>query len=59
LIQGVHVKKCRLFQRLSRPEVLENIMMATPGLSEDPVAISIIQDPELLVHMENSDTVRR
>ena len=50
--------KC-LFQRLSRPEVLENIMMATPGLSEDPVAISIIQDPELLVHMENADTVRR
>lgn len=47
------------FQRLSRPEVLENIMMATPGLSEDPVAISIIQDPELLVHMENADTVRR
>jgi len=45
--------------RLSRPEVLENIMMATPGLSEDPVAISIIQDPELLVHMENADTVRR
>ncbi|XP_023726645.1 ubiquitin-like protein 7 isoform X2 [Cryptotermes secundus] len=45
--------------RLSRPEVLENIMMATPGLSEDPVAISIIQDPDLLVHMENADTVRR
>jgi hypothetical protein len=52
-------QKCCLFQRLSRPEVLENIMMATPGLSEDPVAISIIQDPELLVHMENADTVRR
>jgi hypothetical protein len=34
-------------------------MMATPGLSEDPVAISIIQDPELLVNMENADTVRR
>jgi hypothetical protein len=48
-----------LFQRLSRPEVLENIMMATPGLSEDPVAVSIIQDPDLLVHMENADTVRR
>ncbi|KAJ4446849.1 hypothetical protein ANN_13548 [Periplaneta americana] len=45
--------------RLSRPEVLENIMMATPGLSDDPVALSIIQDPELLVHMENADTVRR
>ena len=34
-------------------------MMTTPGLSDDPVAISILQDPELLVHMENGDTVRR
>lgn len=57
-VLGPYKKYC-LFQRLSRPEVLENIMMATPGLSEDPVAISIIQDPELLVHMENADTVRR
>ncbi|PSN33669.1 hypothetical protein C0J52_21787 [Blattella germanica] len=45
----------KLTERLSRPEVLENIMMATPGLSDDPVAISILQDPELLVHMENAD----
>ncbi|XP_067010192.1 ubiquitin-like protein 7 [Anabrus simplex] len=45
--------------RLSRQEVLENIIMATPGLNEDPVAISILRDPELLVHMENADTVRR
>lgn len=33
--------------------------MGTPGLSDDPVATAIIQDPELLVHMENVDTVRR
>nr|CAD7604187.1 unnamed protein product [Timema genevievae] len=46
-------------QRLSRPEVLENIMMATPTLRDDPVAMSIIRDPELLVHMESIDTVRR
>ncbi|KAK7866613.1 hypothetical protein R5R35_010444 [Gryllus longicercus] len=45
--------------RLSRPEVLEYIITATPGLREDPVAISILQDPELLVHMENADTVKR
>lgn len=46
-------------QRLSRPEVLENIISTTPGLSEDPVAIAMIQDPELLVHMSDPDTVRR
>ncbi|GLV31919.1 hypothetical protein CBL_07678 [Carabus blaptoides fortunei] len=46
-------------QRLSRPEVLQNIIATTPGLSEDPVAIAMIQDPELLVHMSDPDTVRR
>lgn len=39
--------------------MLENIIATTPGLSEDPVAIAMIQDPELLVHMSDPDTVRR
>lgn len=46
-------------QRLSRPEVLENIIAATPGLAEDPIAVSIIQDPELLTQMCDANTVRR
>lgn len=46
-------------QRLSRQEVLENIIAATPGLAEDPVAIAMIRDPELIVQMADSDTVRR
>lgn len=46
-------------QKLSRPDVLEHIIATTPGLSEDPVAIAMIQDPELLVHMSDPDTVRR
>jgi len=46
-------------QKLSRPDILENIIMITPGLSQDPVAISMIQDPELLVRMGDIDTVRR
>jgi ABC-type protease/lipase transport system fused ATPase/permease subunit len=33
--------------------------MITPGLSQDPVAISLIQDPELLVRMGHIETVRR
>lgn len=33
--------------------------MITPGLSQDPVAISMIQDPELLVRMGDIETVRR
>lgn len=46
-------------QKLSRPDILENIIMITPGLSQDPVAISMIQDPELLVRMGDIETVRR
>ncbi|KAK9695597.1 Ubiquitin family [Popillia japonica] len=46
-------------QRLSRPEVLETIKAATPGLADDPVAIAIIQDPELIVQLSDLDTVKR
>ncbi|XP_073979135.1 ubiquitin-like protein 7 isoform X2 [Rhodnius prolixus] len=46
-------------QKLSRPDILDNIIMITPGLSQDPVAISMIQDPELLVRMGDIETVRR
>ncbi|KAL1117823.1 hypothetical protein AAG570_004138 [Ranatra chinensis] len=46
-------------QKLSRPDILDNIIMATPGLSQDPIAISMIQDPELLVRMGDIETVRR
>lgn len=50
---------CLISQKLSRPDILDNIIMITPGLSQDPVAISMIQDPELLVRMGDIDTVRR
>ncbi|XP_039291880.1 ubiquitin-like protein 7 [Nilaparvata lugens] len=46
-------------QRLSRPDILDNIIAITPGLSQDPVAISMIQNPELLARMGDIDTVRR
>ncbi|CAH0554011.1 unnamed protein product [Brassicogethes aeneus] len=46
-------------QRLSRVEVLDKIKAAIPGLGDDPVALAIIQDPELIVHMSDPDTVRK
>lgn len=46
-------------QRLSRPEVLETIKAATPALADDPVAIAIIQDPELIVQLSDTETVKR
>ncbi|XP_034943368.1 ubiquitin-like protein 7 [Chelonus insularis] len=46
--------------RLSkRPEVIENIILTTPGLSDDPVAIAMLQDPDLMAHFTDSDTVKR
>ncbi|XP_018326080.1 ubiquitin-like protein 7 [Agrilus planipennis] len=55
-----HTASCRTaLQRLSRPEVLENIIAATPGLSEDPIALSIIRDPELIVQLSDVETVRK
>ena len=48
------------FQRLiKRPDVMENIMSSLPGLSEDPVVVAILLDPNLLIHFSDVDTVRR
>lgn len=56
---AVEISSRFYFQKLSRPSILDNIIQITPGLSQDPVAISMIQDPELLVRMGDIDTVRR
>ncbi|XP_019873337.1 ubiquitin-like protein 7 [Aethina tumida] len=46
-------------QKLTRAEVLEEIIAHVPGLADDPIAVSIIQDPELIGHMSNPETVRK
>ncbi|XP_043284767.1 ubiquitin-like protein 7 [Venturia canescens] len=46
--------------RLSkRPEVIENIISTSPGLNEDSVSIAMLQDPDLMAHFTDPDTVRR
>ncbi|XP_078050555.1 ubiquitin-like protein 7 [Augochlora pura] len=42
-----------------RPEVIANIISSSPGLHEDAVAIAIFQDPDLMAHFVDVDTVRR
>ncbi|CAH1170270.1 unnamed protein product [Phaedon cochleariae] len=44
-------------QRLSRKDVLDKIIAAAPGLSDDPVALALIQDPELIVYLSDSESV--
>lgn len=46
--------------RLSkRPEVIDNIISSSPGLHEDSVAIAMLQDPDLMAHFTDVDTVKR
>lgn len=46
--------------RLSkRPEVIDNIISSSPGLHEDFVAIAMLQDPELMGHFADIDTIKR
>lgn len=46
--------------RLSkRPEVIDNIISSSPGLHEDFVSIAMLQDPELMVHFTDMDTIKR
>lgn len=46
-------------QMLNKPEVMENIIAATPGLADDPVAQAILQDPEMLMLLADPAHVER
>lgn len=49
-----------MFQRLSKkPDVIENIISSSPGLHKDPVALSMLQDPDLMTHLQDIETVKR
>lgn len=49
-----------MFQRIiKRPEVVDNIILSSPGLHKDAVAIAILQDPDLMSHFTDVDTVKK
>lgn len=39
--------------------MIEKVLEATPGLQGDPVALAIIQDPELLIYLSQPETVAK
>lgn len=45
--------------KLSKPEVITNIIISTPGLNEDPVALTLLQHSELLVKLSDFDVLKR
>lgn len=49
----------RVLQKLNKPEVLENIISTTPGLSEDPIAVVILQHPELIAKLGDLNAVEK
>ncbi|XP_011499065.1 PREDICTED: ubiquitin-like protein 7 [Ceratosolen solmsi marchali] len=46
-------------QLAKRPEVTENIISFCPDLSDDAVAIAVLQDPDLIIHFSNADTIKK
>lgn len=48
-----------MIQQLSKPEVMENIIAATPGLADDPVALAMLQDPDLLLLLVDPVHIQR
>ncbi|XP_014207350.1 ubiquitin-like protein 7 [Copidosoma floridanum] len=46
----------RLTKRL---DDIENIISFTPGLSEDAVAVAILQDPDLMIHFTNVKSIKK
>lgn len=48
-----------VLQSLTKPEVLENVIASTPALADDPIAIGILQDPELMTLLANPTFLRK
>lgn len=45
--------------KLNKPEVINNIILTTPGLNEDPVALTLLQHSELLVKLSDFEAAKR
>lgn len=48
-----------VLQSLTKPEVLESVMASTPALADDPIAVGILQDPELMTLLANPTFLRK
>lgn len=44
---------------MTRKEVIDKVLEATPGLEDDPPALAIIQDPELLIYLSQPEAVAK
>ncbi|KAK2151031.1 hypothetical protein LSH36_378g01032 [Paralvinella palmiformis] len=44
---------------MSRPETIDSLIAATPGLDRDPIALAMLQDAELLAIVADQDLIHR
>lgn len=45
--------------KLTKPDVIHNIILTTPGLNEDPVGLTLLQHPEILSKINDYESVKR
>ncbi|XP_078313565.1 ubiquitin-like protein 7 [Crassostrea virginica] len=50
--------KSTIEKMLNSPEAIERLISATPGLESDPVALSMLQDQELLVILSHPENIK-
>lgn len=48
-----------VLKKLKKPENMKKILSACPSLKNDPVALAIIKDPELLLQINNVETITK
>lgn len=56
---GLNSSFSQAMGKLGKPEALNNLILTTPGLNEDPVALTLLQHPELLCKVGEMDAVKR
>jgi len=56
---GLNSSFTQAMGKLNKPEMINNLILTTPGLNEDPVAFTLLQHPELLCKVSEMDAVKR
>lgn len=55
---SLNAKYRAALNKISKPEVIHNIILTTAGLNKDPVAVTLLHHPELLLKFGNFDILK-
>jgi len=48
-----------MIMKLGQSEMLENIMAIAPGLQTDPIGVAMIQDPTMIFHLSDRESLKK